>query len=244
MSETQNLDELRDRAASYLREWRNAWAHNEPRAGAILRDVAECYVDARAQFTASDSDLTPDWKGRSGPYREWVKSVFSLANVEPEVRKSIQPNIAYYVSSILRDRLSTDELRDAGLDERSFRERRNDRREGEIEMRRLFDPDTPVDELDLALLTSLVGRVVLRLTETQRREFLSVLLVLLTERHPKPRSLNGSVFLSGRWEDHADALSPSALWRAVRGGVDDDYAWTSADSAAARALAEQMFPSE
>jgi hypothetical protein len=152
MSETQNLDELRDRAASYLREWRNAWAHNEPRAGAILRDVAECYVDARAQFTASDSDLTPDWKGRSGPYREWVKSVFSLANVEPEVRKSIQPNIAYYVSSILRDRLSTDELRDAGLDERSFRERRNDRREGEIEMRRLFDPDTPVDELDLALL--------------------------------------------------------------------------------------------
>lgn len=247
MSETQNLDELRDRAASYLREWHRA--KGTPRAGAILRDVAECYVAARAQFTASDNDQSPDWKGRSGPYREWVKSVFGAANMGTETRKAIQPNIAYYVSSILRDRLTPDELRDVGLDERSFRERRNDRREGEIEVRKLFDPDTPVEELDTALLTRLVGRVLLRLSEVQRREFLSLLLVLVNtvEKNPKPRSLRESSYLRDKWTDGSaiKAILTSPGWHLYEDeSSDEKYLWTTADSTAARELAGQMFPAE
>lgn len=94
----------------------------------ILRALAEDLVSAREHFTRDDG--SPDWKGRSYPYRVWVRDVFADAGVPKDDLPTIQAAIRYHVGAVLRARLDEDTLAEYGLIPRSPKERSRDRRQG------------------------------------------------------------------------------------------------------------------
>lgn len=94
----------------------------------LLRSIAETLVEARSHFSRADG--SPDWKGRTYPYRVWVRDVFTDAGIPREQQPTIQSAVRYHVGAVLRDRLDDETLADYGLIPRSPRERSADRRAG------------------------------------------------------------------------------------------------------------------
>lgn len=92
----------------------------------IYRSLAEHLVDARAHFTRSDG--SPDWKGRSYPYRTWLRDVFVEAGIPKDVNATVQAAIRYHVGAVLRERLDEETLADYGLSPKTPKEQSADRR--------------------------------------------------------------------------------------------------------------------
>jgi hypothetical protein len=120
----ETLPTLKRRARRQLRDYTKAEA--EARTP-ITRGLAATLVDAREHFL--DSEGHQDWNGKTYPYRRWVRDVFDESDVDREESKRIQAAIRYHVGSVLRERLSPEQLEDAGLIPQTPRERSTERRQ-------------------------------------------------------------------------------------------------------------------
>lgn len=84
-----------------------------------LRRIASAFIEARQHhFTTQDG--TPDWYGRSGPYRKWVGQCLDEAGVQPGDRTILLSSIRYHTSAILR---ATTDVTAIGMLPHSARER-------------------------------------------------------------------------------------------------------------------------
>lgn len=92
-----------------------------------LRRLAEILVHTRERFLRDDG--TPDWNGRTHPYRAWVREIYSEANIADDDRATIQSAIRYHVGAVLRATLDEDTLQAYGLLPQTPRERSKDRRQ-------------------------------------------------------------------------------------------------------------------
>lgn len=119
-----NLDQLKKHAVDLLRQY--CKAPDETRTP-IVRSLAELLVDARSQFQRADG--SPDWKGRSYAYRNFVNDVYRQANIPADEAATIQAAVRYHVGAVLRERLDDKTLRDYGLIKQSPKERSTERRE-------------------------------------------------------------------------------------------------------------------
>jgi hypothetical protein len=93
----------------------------------ITRALADTLVEARSHF--ADSDGNTDWRGKTYPYRQWVREIFDDANLRGEDSKRVQSAIRYHVGSSLRARLGEEEAERLGLIPQSPRERSGERRQ-------------------------------------------------------------------------------------------------------------------
>jgi hypothetical protein len=133
MAKTKILEDMRDRAAEQLARALNTTGEQRR---AAFRETAEILFEVREFFYLPNGDR--DVQGRSWDYKQWVREVYSQANVPLDQRAKLQGNIAYHVSSVTRDRLSTEEVVTHGLKPTSLRERRAERREVELVVLHLF----------------------------------------------------------------------------------------------------------
>lgn len=117
------LATLRTDAVRALKRYRST-----PESGrtAVLRKLAETLVEARAHYTRPDEST--DWKGRSHPYRAFVRDVYDRAGIDRDESPSIQAATRYHIGEVLRSRLSDAELAEYGLQPHTPRERAADRR--------------------------------------------------------------------------------------------------------------------
>jgi hypothetical protein len=118
-----SLATLKKTALRLLKEYRSA--EDEARTP-IARRLAETLVEAREHFT--DAEGETDWRGRTYPYRQWVREIYDDANLRGEDGKRVQAAIRYHIGAALRARLSDEERERLGLMPQSPRERSGERR--------------------------------------------------------------------------------------------------------------------
>lgn len=116
-------EEARKATLSLLKKYRRAAPEDRT---ALLRQIAEILVDVRQHFGRADG--TPDWKGRTHAYRQYVAGIYSDAGITGEEAATAQAAVRYHVGIVLRNRLDEGTLREYGLISRSPRERSQDRR--------------------------------------------------------------------------------------------------------------------
>lgn len=93
----------------------------------LTRELAALLVEARSHFEDAEGDT--DWKGKTYPYRQWVREVFDDAHLTGEESKRVQAAIRYHVGAVLRDRLDPEEQERIGLIPQTPRERSSERRQ-------------------------------------------------------------------------------------------------------------------
>lgn len=124
---THDLDQLTDEAARLLRRIR---ARPVGERTPLVRELAQTIVEARSRARTPDDRV--DWKGTSGPYRAWLRSVYDREHVPRDEVSSLQSTLRYHVNAVVRERLDEETLREYGLvpsttPERDRRRRANDR---------------------------------------------------------------------------------------------------------------------
>lgn len=101
-----------------------------------IRQIATALVDGREHFYTKDGDV--DWTGRTYAYRMWVRDVTAEANVPPEQRTTLQGAVRYHTGTMLRARLSAEQIEALGLRSESPRERSIERRDAASKTLSLF----------------------------------------------------------------------------------------------------------
>lgn len=151
-----SLPSLKNKAHALLRDYQNAEA--EARTP-ITRSLAKVLVEARSHFT--DAEGEADWKGKTYPYRQWVRGVFDEANLRGEESKRVQSAIRYHVGAALRDRLSPEDLEKHGLIPQTPRERSHDRRQARAAMMNALNAREVAGGalLGLTATNAIVGRI-------------------------------------------------------------------------------------
>lgn len=96
------------------------WATEPVSKTVALKQLASLLVDLRSQF---ERNGMPDWNGRSFQYRAFVSNIFDSANLTAAQRKEVVGLLRYHVGNELRERISPDELRAAGLKVESPKQR-------------------------------------------------------------------------------------------------------------------------
>jgi hypothetical protein len=86
-----------------------------------LRDYASVLVRARGDMFQRP-DGTPDWRGQTGAYRQWVSDLYDAAGIPRDQRNSLRAAAGWHVSEILRDELDAETLREYGLQPRPLSE--------------------------------------------------------------------------------------------------------------------------
>lgn len=117
------LPVIRAEAIGCLKEY--AAAPDEQRTP-VLRRLAELMVESRTHYARPDGST--DWKGRSHPYRVFVREIYDEAGVDRDDAPSIQAATRYHIGEVLRETLSDDDLEEYGLQAHTPRERAADRR--------------------------------------------------------------------------------------------------------------------
>lgn len=143
-----------------------------PEATLLLRSIARKMVDAREQFTLKDG--SPDWRGRSKDYRDWIGDAFTQAGVED--RHSLQSALRYHTGLILRERLRADELAEHGFIAKSPREQMNERRAQMAEIYNFVTGTAPISDAEgrkqaAAIIQHLIKRVERGSSDAQRKNF-------------------------------------------------------------------------
>lgn len=88
---------------------------------AKYRQVADLLIDLRALHTAPDG--SPDWAGRSFDYRAAVRDIYSLAGLSSDSSDPHKAALRYHIGNALRERLTPDQLEEAGLTKANPRDR-------------------------------------------------------------------------------------------------------------------------
>lgn len=118
-----SLNALKKKATRLLESYKSA--EDESRTP-IARRLAEILVEAREHF--EDADGETDWRGKTYPYRVWVREIYDEANLRGEDGKRVQAAVRYHVGAALRARLSDEQRESLGLMPQSPRERSGERR--------------------------------------------------------------------------------------------------------------------
>ena len=79
-----------------------------------LHAAANVVVEARSEYFLT-ADGSPDYGGRSYAYRQWYGSVVDTLNLSDSDRRKLLGNMRFHVGNALREALSPEELREAGL---------------------------------------------------------------------------------------------------------------------------------
>lgn len=95
---------------------------------ATYRKLAGVIVDLRKRYTNSQG-TGPDWRGTSQDYRDAVAEMYRASGVPEDSTSNMQAAIRYHIGNVLRERLTEDELRAAGLSVDSPLDRARTRRE-------------------------------------------------------------------------------------------------------------------
>jgi hypothetical protein len=111
------------RGAAYVREY----AAVEHKPTILLYNIATVLVALRGQHTTEDG--SPDWRGRSGPYRVDAAEIYRLAGVTEETAGRVGSAVRWHVGNILRRRLTAEELQAYDLQQDSPLDRLQDRRQ-------------------------------------------------------------------------------------------------------------------
>lgn len=82
--------------------------------------LAKVIVQLRSKFQYNGK---PDWAGKSQDYRNAASKIYEGAGVPPDSLMGIQSNVRYHIGNELRERLTADELTEAGLSVEGPRER-------------------------------------------------------------------------------------------------------------------------
>lgn len=97
-----------------------------------LRTAAEALVNLRSLYL--DDDGSPDWGGKTWPYRKTVTEIYDDAGVSAAQRERVRSAIGYHVSALLRERLNEEQLAEIGLRPISARGRSAEKREKQSAM--------------------------------------------------------------------------------------------------------------
>lgn len=115
--------------------------------------MARAIVDAR-EYLFTGPDGTPDFRGRSGPYREWLNFCYEKAQLSPGRQAQVQGAVRIYVSREIHRRLDAAELVRYGMDPRSVDERQAEREERRRLRKEVLEESGPIsspEELEIAL---------------------------------------------------------------------------------------------
>lgn len=128
------LKALVDRGVHLVR----AYNETDKRRTDYLKALAEVIVALREQF---DYEGRPDWAGRSWEYRTTVASIYEMAGIPPSSTDGLQSSLRYHVGNLLRERLTPEQLSEAGLLVQSPRERVAEQRTEAAVARIVVNPD-------------------------------------------------------------------------------------------------------
>jgi hypothetical protein len=93
------------------------------------RRFAEVVVDLRKRFP-NTAGTGPDWKGTTQAYRDHIAAMYRASGVPEDAVSNMQAAIRYHIGNVLRDRLSEEELTEAGLSKDSPLDRARASRSG------------------------------------------------------------------------------------------------------------------
>lgn len=100
-------------AKDIMMDLRTAQYSNGALRAVAIQRAAEKMVELRSHFTNAKGE--PDWQGRTWDYRQLVSDIYNGAGLEAEANSRVKTSLRYYIGQVLRERLTKDELRDAGL---------------------------------------------------------------------------------------------------------------------------------
>jgi hypothetical protein len=103
----------------------------ERRTG-LVRDLADATISYREHFLTPEGN--PDWTGRTGAYRWAMRDLYSEAGYPSDEATALQKTVRYHVAARLRERLSPEQLEDAGITAAPPLERMAARRERQAAM--------------------------------------------------------------------------------------------------------------
>lgn len=95
---------------------------------ATYRKLAGVIVDLRKRFPNSKG-TGPDWKGTTQDYRDAAQRMYDGAGVPADAVSGMQAAIRYHIGNVLRERLTEEELTQAGLSTEGPLDRARSRRE-------------------------------------------------------------------------------------------------------------------
>lgn len=166
------LDQLRAEASHQLRIAANP--SPEDNKSTALQRVAKAFVAARAEFHG-------DWFGRSYAYKRWVADVYADAGIPVAERARFRASVGYHVSSALHARFTDEELESLGFNRKSLRERREVRRDRELDVLATLNAPHPDPSAVERILAPMFARM-----PAEQREILAQRLTatLLTRSTP------------------------------------------------------------
>ena len=97
------------------------WVQIEESKTEVLRRLATVVVGIRAQFRTEDG--SPDWRGKTWDYRQFIGDMYGASGVPPDSASNIQAALRYHVGNLLREVVPGEDLAAAGLKESSPRDR-------------------------------------------------------------------------------------------------------------------------
>lgn len=109
-------DALGAEVVRLLRKVRNVGGDREQKT-VIFRQIAKAAVDLREHFLTPES--APDWAGRTGAYRDYIRDLYREAGLSAEETNTIQSAVRYHAGNLVRERLSEPDLQDLGLSTQS-----------------------------------------------------------------------------------------------------------------------------
>lgn len=176
-----DLDECYDRAVAAIALSLRTEGDERARA---RRAAAEALVDARSLLPGPDDLPGPDWLGRTYDYRAWVSEIYEDAHVPASEHQRVRSALGYHVSSVLHERLSTEELERLGVHERSLRLRRGDRHARVLAAADLVRGTDPLDDEDVDTALDAIKHIARRLPEAHRDSAWAVLSEYLSAHQP------------------------------------------------------------
>jgi hypothetical protein len=166
------LEEIQRRVADGMRSY---MSHEGAERTVAAKEVAEALVDARELIQTREGE--PDYRGRSNAYRTFVTEALDQAGVPRGDRPSLQSNLRYHVSPILRQR-HPNIAEELGINPDSFAERARRRADRDGHIVSLFSGGSELDEVeDVLLVANLARLAVSRVSGVPRASSVDKLLV-------------------------------------------------------------------
>jgi hypothetical protein len=161
MSEALSIDDLRERAVSYLHTAANSESEHERTVA--LRALANVLIDLRESIVPERTGK-PDWLGKSHQYKQFVTQVYSEANVFNSEKARITAAVRHHINYQMHERFTDKQLVKMGLRPETLSKRRAKRRDAVMSLSKFLGSDEPLDDpesLDRAvqIMRSLMDRM-------------------------------------------------------------------------------------
>jgi hypothetical protein len=170
MSEALSIDDLRERAVSYLHTAANAELDHE-RTDA-LRALANVLIDLRESIVPERTGK-PDWLGKSYQYKQFVTQIYSEANVFNSEKSRITASVRHHINEQMHRRYTDKQLVKMGLRPETLSTRRAKRRDTIMsEANFVRSQDALADPESLKRAEQIIRRLMDRMTAEQKIDVL------------------------------------------------------------------------